>query len=221
MKLCKEKKVEGVIFIGLSLQDENLAEIKESNIPVSVIDITLEGERVCCISTDNKKGITLAVDYCLKMGHKKIGFIKSCDDTEVGLIRFDTFKKIMEEKNIYENRFVVQGDFSKESGYTSTKLLIEKKDLPTAIIAANDLMALGAIKAFKEAGIRVPEDISVMGYDNILVGEYSEPELTTIGQNALEIGAQAVEHIIKGTELKNKFLEPTLIIRKSVKKLEQ
>lgn len=216
MKLCEERKVEGAIFIGLSLNDTNLESIKNSKIPVAVIDIFLYGKNVFSVRTNNKKGIESALKYCFEKGHKEIGFIKACDGAEVAVERFENFKEIMQKNKLYNENYIVEGDFSKESGYNAANKLIKNKKLPTIIISSNDLMALGAIKAFKENGIKVPEDISVIGYDNITAGEYSEPELTTVGQDAIKIGAEAVEYIIGNRKAGLKLINPFFIERKSV-----
>jgi DNA-binding LacI/PurR family transcriptional regulator len=114
---------------------------------------------------------------------------------------------------------VFTGDFTEDSGYQCAKKIMRLKELPSAIFVASDLMALGAMKAFKESGFNLPKDMSIIGFDNISIDNYIEPRLTTIGQDAVSMGEWSVRLIlnkIKGKEPQQKYLlKPKLIIRDS------
>jgi len=219
IQLCKERKVEGAIFIGIEEDDLNIKEMEKTKIPISIIDLTLQGENVFNITTDNQKGIELGMDYLLENGHKNIAFIKVDSYCEVAEIRFNEYIKIMKKNKIYNEKNIFEGDFSFESGNKISNEIKKLKERPTAIFCSNDQMALGLMKGLQKSGIKVPEEISIVGFDNIVAGEYSNPALTTIEQDAIKIGKEAFNGIFKKDKSK-KVIKPKLIIRDSVKKLK-
>ncbi|MCF8009302.1 MAG: LacI family transcriptional regulator [Halanaerobiales bacterium] len=224
IKLCKERKVEGVVFTGLRLDDPHLEEISKSEIPIAIIDTYIEGENVGCITTDNKFGVNQALDYLWSLGHRKIAMVNGHKEAQISMTRLKYYKKYLNRKNCYNKNLVFEGDFTMESGYSCAQKIIdlERGNRPTAIFAASDLMAIGIIKAFKDKGIKVPEDVSIVGFDNIFTGEYIRPSLTTISQNAIEMGEKTIEWITDDSIRSNKkiYLEPSLIIRESCKNIK-
>ncbi|MCX7922891.1 MAG: LacI family transcriptional regulator [Clostridia bacterium] len=220
MELCRQKKIGGAIFIGLTIDDPLIVELKETDIPIVAIDCDLKGRNTPLISSDNTYGIQLGLQYLIDMGHSNIGFLKACNASEVSNIRFKAYKDFLMQKGLYESQYVYEGDFSRESGYRIGKEIALRKPPLTAIFAACDWMAIGAMQALKELGIRVPEDISVVGFDNIVQGEWTEPALTTIGQDGIGMGRAAFRSIWNWWEQINTeqtvLLNPELIVRKSV-----
>jgi len=219
IKLCKERRVEGAIFTGLRLDDPHLSEIKEATFPISVIDTRISGKNVSYISTDNKRGVFQALEYLYRLGHRKIGFINGHNNAHVSKLRYSAFYEFLSSKSCYNSKFVFQGDYTQESGYRCAEQLLSLNERPTAVFVASDLMAFGAIKMFKEAGLKLPEDISIVGFDNVYSSALIEPALTTVGQNAFEMGVKAVNWVLNkiyGNNPENKILlEPELIIRNS------
>ncbi|MCX7922888.1 MAG: LacI family transcriptional regulator [Clostridia bacterium] len=220
MELCRQKKVEGAIFIGLTIDDPLLGELKESEIPIAAIDCDLKGINTSLITSDNTHGIQLGLQYLVDMGHENIGFLKACNASEVSNIRFKAYKDFLMEKELYDSQYVYAGDFSKESGYRIGKEIAKMKPPITAIFTVGDWMAIGAMQALKESGIRVPDDISILGFDNIVQGEWTEPTLTTIGQDGIGMGRAAFRYIWDWWEQDRRgetvLLNPELIVRKSV-----
>ncbi len=225
-KICEEKKVEGAIFIGLKMDDPYINDLKNISIPISIIDLYLRGKNLSYISSDNEVGVYKAMNHLYELGHRNIAIIKGESNSQIGDKRYETYLKFLKEKKIYNPNLVEKGDFTRESGYKSAKNLLEKLDnnnIVTAIFAISDLMAIGVIQAVNDLGYRVPEDISVIGFDNIKACEYINPTLTTISQNAIEIGRESVNSIInrlKKKKVQKKILiEPKLVVRNSCKKL--
>ncbi|NNM67728.1 MAG: LacI family DNA-binding transcriptional regulator [Spirochaetales bacterium] len=216
--LCREKHVEGVIFIGMTSDDPQLEEIASSDIPVCIIDFQLEG--VGFVSTDNEKGTRLALDYLWSKGHRKIAYIGGPTVAPVAMIRERCYQNYMVEKGLGPFLEIFRGDFTTKSGYAQTLDLLRSEKLPSAIMAANDYMALGSVKALKEKGLRVPQDMSVVGYDNVLAGEYADPGLTTVGQDSTEIGLSAVRYLFDKIQNKKppltRLINPCLVLRDSV-----
>lgn len=215
----KEKMIDGAIFINLTLDDPGIKNINNSNIPVAVIDQNIEGKNIGFISTDNIKGISLGLNHLYNFGHRKIAFVSACNKSEVSNIRKEAYIDFMQNNEIYNKSYIFEGDFSIRSGYETGKKIINLSNRPTAIFAASDSIALGLIKAFKENNIKIPEDISVIGFDNINLANSSNPSLTTIGQKTNEIGKMAVNYILKKInkeKINNSiYIEPELIIRQS------
>jgi DNA-binding LacI/PurR family transcriptional regulator len=219
IELCKERRAEGAIFTGLRLDDPHIRKIKNSTFPISIIDTYIEGENVNFISTDNKLGVWLALDYLWKLGHRKIAIINGHRNAQVSWERLKAYQNYLEGKKVYDERLVFTGDFTEDSGYQCAVKIMKLKELPTALFIAGDLMALGAMKAFKESGFNLPKDMSIIGFDNIPIGDYSTPRLTTIGQDAVGMGKWSVKLILnklKREEPQKKYLlKPKLIIRDS------
>lgn len=218
IELCRRRQVEGVIFMGMTSNDPHLEEIRNAAIPVAIIDFNLEGKNTAFIGTDSKAGIDLALEWLREEGHRDIVFIGGPEVSQVAIAREEAYRTYTDLKNM--NARVFRGDFSRQSGYRCGQDIVRLDPLPTAVLAASDAMALGAIKAFKERGLRVPADISVMGYDNAAASENSDPGLTTIGQDANSIGERAVSSIldrIAGRKTgKTNLIAPALVIRESV-----
>lgn len=223
-KLYYERKADGLLIIAPALNDEQMYEIEKKKIPCVVIDGRFEGEAVLYVDSDNFKGGVMATEYLVRNGHKKIAFISGWWFVKNTADRLAGYKYVIEKSGLpLRQDYIIKGDFSEESGYAGMKRLLGMSEKPTAVFCANDLMAIGAIKAVKEAGLSVPEDISVIGFDDIKLAQFVEPPLTTIRQLAREKGYRAVELLIglmsskKG--LKSEVFPVELIERKSVRKL--
>ncbi|MCF8001443.1 MAG: LacI family transcriptional regulator [Halanaerobiales bacterium] len=223
LKLCRERKVEGAVFTGLRLDDPHLEEIRNSEIPISIIDTYIEGENVGYVTTDNEAGVNKALNHLWSLGHRNIAMVNGHKKAQISKIRFKYFEKFLKNRNSFNPELVFEGDFSMDSGYKCAQKIIEldKDHRPTAIFAASDLMAIGIIKAFKDANLNIPEEISIVGFDNIFTGEYVKPSLTTISQNAIEMGEKAVEMIINESFRSQKeiYIKPELVKRDSCKKI--
>lgn len=225
IELAMSKGVEGVIFIGLDKNDSGIENIKNSKIPVVILEEKLEGERVSSLYFNNEKGIEAILEYLTELNHKKIAIIKGDFKTGAAEERFLAFKRVLKLKNIYEKSLVFQGDFSLESGYEIGKKISKLKEKPTAVLSTNDLMGIGAISAFIDSGISVPKDISVTGYDNFKISEFYNPKLTTVDQNFNLLGTKAIETLFNMLENKinkvNVEFIPEIIIRESCIKIEK
>ncbi|MDR0138654.1 LacI family DNA-binding transcriptional regulator [Metabacillus idriensis] len=219
-QLCRERRVDGAILQGMKIDDPYLKEVVESDIPCMLIDIPIASNSVGYVTTDNVLGAKRAVEHLISLGHTKIALINGHDQAYVSKQRLKGYLDALMEANLEVNEdWIVSGDFSEEKAELVTeKLLIEHPEI-TAVFCASDLMALGAIKSAKASGIHVPEGLSVIGYDNILLAAYSNPALTTIAQNKFELGYQAANSLIDMLEGKSGSnvitLKTDLIIRES------
>jgi len=221
-KICEEKRVEGVVFIGLRRDNPFLEEISLIKVPVAVIDFELGSMNSVYVGSNNRQGVEKGMEYLWQLGHRKIGVLRVYKESDVGEKRYLAYRKFLEEKSAYNPEFEFMGDFTKESGYLCGEKLAAMKERPTALFCLSDLMAIGVIDSLKKNGVTVPNEISILGFDNISAGEHISPGLTTIAQNAFSIGEAAVNSIImrieEESEVSKKIeVEPTLEKRESCK----
>lgn len=208
-QLCRERRVDGVIIQGIKTDDPYLKEVVESDIPCVLIDIPVHSDNVGYVTTDNVSGARKAVEHLIGLGHKKIGMINGHGKAFVSQKRLEGYVEALKEHGLpVIPQWVCNGQFEEETAYEEArKLLIEHSDI-TAIFCASDIMALGALNAAKSLGIRVPEELSVIGYDDIILASYSNPALTTISQNFFQLGYQAAHLLVNMLEGKS---EPQIV----------
>jgi len=179
-------------------------------------------ERVDYVGVDNIRGGFLAVEHLIKLGHQRIGVIGGSSESSVGFERLEGGRRALEAYGLEQKvHYFLEGDFLKESGYQGAVRFLEMTDPPTAVFAANDYMALGVYEAIVDKGKRVPEEIALVGFNDIEFAAMRGIELTTIGQKKYEMGARAVKTLVEKIEGKKVgpsediILEPELIIRKT------
>jgi LacI family transcriptional regulator len=221
---ARHRNVDGVFLMGVPRTDPKLHDLAFSNIPCMAIDLDLIGPRAGYIASDNIGGAIKAVDHLVEMGHRKIAFISDVFSTKPGQDRMIGFRTAMQKYNIpIHAEWILDGDFTENGGYQSCRKLLEKDTLPTAIFCAGDMMALGAIRAINEKGLNVPEDISIIGFDDLALLRYVKPGLTTIKQNKELLGRSAGRELLMMMKDANYFpaapelIETELIVRETVK----
>ncbi|WP_078555335.1 LacI family DNA-binding transcriptional regulator [Bacillus alkalicellulosilyticus] len=217
---CTHYRVDGCIIIGGEEIQESVYTLDNSSIPCIGVDIELTGEKSGYIMTDNLKVSTKVVEHLYLLGHRDIAYIGGKKDSNIAKMRLESFKRSMTEYGLSLNDdWVMYGDFFTKSGYEAMKKILLSEKIPKAVYAASDLMALGAIQAVKEAGLSVPDDIVVIGLDDIEASKYVDPPLTTIRQDKEKIGklaAYMLYDLIRGTiHSTSVMVEPDLIIRQS------
>ncbi|MGO1296780.1 MAG: LacI family DNA-binding transcriptional regulator [Vibrio sp.] len=212
--------VDAIIVISGNV-DEALIKKCAKKIPIVAVGYSIEGENIQSIALDNIMGGYLATLHLIQLGHVNIAHFKGLPNHKDSLSRFNGYKKSLSEAGIeYKEKLVLDGDFSLKSGYEKTVELIQSQVYFSAIFAANDLSAYGAIKALLDHGFKVPEDISVIGFDDLPTSAYFTPSLTTLRQPLDEIGAISAHCILKllSGEMETVRLPPiNLIERESTK----
>lgn len=220
-KIFKNINADGVILTEPNFNDPRVKFLKDRNIPFIFNGNPMINEEICWIDTDNKKASYKAVEYLIKKGHKNIATITGSLELVAGKFRLQGYLDALNDYEIkIRDKYIINSDFTEEGAYAAALDLIKFKDEISAVFVANDLMALGVIKALKEAKISIPEEIAVIGYDGIKLGEFIEPSLTTIKNPSIEKGKKAVELLIRHIENsdfqeKNILLPSELIIRDS------
>lgn len=225
--LC-DKKVDGLVYMGSSVNDSNVDLFLDSTIPsvlvstfVDVKDRDKKSE-IASVNIDNVKAAYDAVSYLIKIGHQDIGFISGLKgDINSTRPRMEGYINAMKENGLtVVEDWIFYGKYDFEHGYKSMKSLIERGNLPTAIFAGCDMIAMGASKAALEKGLSIPEDISVIGFDGVDEGKYFHPSISTIEQPRFNMGKTAMEMMLsflrqENVEEKEILLEHKIVIRES------
>ena len=197
LQVLLSRQVDGILLISTGAYNESLALLASHETPVVMVDRTADIPTVDEILTANKQGGLLATEYLLGLGHRRIGCITGPSYLTPSADRVAGYREALGAAGVpLDEALVVTGDFQHESGYRACRQLLALPEPPTAIFACNDLMAVGAICALHEAGLAVPDDVSVVGYDDIPLASYTVPRLTTIAQPARAIGQLAAERLI-------------------------
>jgi len=191
----REKSADGIIFSGGMIHGkEVLSALKE--LSKRVVVIGRHKVDFPAVVIDNRGGATKATEHLIGLNHKRIGFIGGLDESTSAKDRLSGYKSALIQHGCsLEKNLVKKGDFTPGSGYLLTKELIQKEQF-TAILAANDQMAFGTVRAAKESGLRVPNDLSVIGFDNTPFSSYFDPSLTTVEIPMYPIGAAAMEMLV-------------------------
>lgn len=223
----RHKALDGIIAIGKFGQGA-ICKLEAYECPIVFVDFSPNEEKFDAVVTDYKKGVRKALSYLLEIGHQEIGYIGGCeylDGIPIQDERESTFKTFMEENNLFHEKWLMKGDFLPEEGYRLMKTFLSGGNYPSAFFIGSDPMAIGAYKAISEAGLKVGEDISLVGFDDIYTSQFLTPSLTTIKVYTDFMGKTAVEvladNISSKHEIHKQILIPTkLIIRDSCKKIK-
>jgi len=222
--LFREKRVDGLIILQTVIPDLEILEhdLKEEQYPIIVVNNHLENTKLNYVDIDNKNGIFQAVDHLRNLGYKKIGFINGPLNQSNFIERLKALKEALKEYDL-----PTYPEFILEDTSENCSKIIERwartRDYPQAIIAANDWIAIGVIRDLKKRGLSVPEDIAVVGFDDIEISAHFYVPLTTVRQPVLEIGFTAAKELINWIDSKSKndhrqvkkILKTELVIRES------
>ncbi|MFA6541651.1 MAG: LacI family DNA-binding transcriptional regulator [Bacteroidota bacterium] len=218
-----ESNVDGVIIAG-KIGSSWIDYIRERNLPLLLVDFEKLDKGVSSVLIDNFEGAKLAVTHLAKGGHKKIGFIGGDIEHPSIRERYAGFRHTVNSLNLSlsDNYIcITEPETQIVNGYRAAKKIFQNKsNVPSAIFAANDAMAVGCIRFLKESGIRIPEDVAIIGFDNVEMGFLSEPRLTTINVHREEIGSIAVKRMVEmikeKTDVKTKTITNVeLVVRES------
>ncbi|WP_308637534.1 LacI family DNA-binding transcriptional regulator [Paenibacillus silvisoli] len=217
--LIQEDRVDGIILLSPIEEDHYIIEMKRRNIPYVLIDNQKPENDAYSITVDNYKGGYAAAKHLIELGHTSIAHLSGSELFRSTKERRNGFLDALREAGL-EPFELVSGNYEAELGYRTARRWIEANRLPGAVFAGDDYIAIGAINAFMEAGIRVPDEVAVIGYDDQQIASLLRPLLTTIRQPADRIGQAAAEMLLKridGTLKRASSLrvDPELVIRQS------
>ena len=223
-KMVRQRQVDGLILAGI-FQEQFIQNVLSNNINIVLIDPKIIIDNCSQILIDNEYGAFTATQYLIQKGHQQIGFISGDLERLSFKQRFDGFKKALKYNDIaVEKNLIMTGGL--EKGYEHVKSLLKLENRPTAIFAANDINAIHGYKAIQEKNFKIPDDISIIGFDDIDLAKYSTPSLTTVRVYKEELGSIGVRTLLQMINGENKTpittIVPTrLIERESVKGLEK
>lgn len=221
-----QKQVDGVLLVPASSEENPIEFLKQQNVRVVLLDRNLPNTEVDVIRCDSKGGAYRLVKLLIKLGHRNIGIIRGPYGVSSAEDRMAGYQLALEENGQKINdQFVCSGEFSVESGYQLTKKLLSMSPRPTAMFASNNFIAIGALKALRDAHVVVPDEMSVVGFDDLPLAIVVDPFLTVADQPAYEMGRLATQRLLEQLdseipdEVQEIVLPVSIIERKSTKAL--
>lgn len=226
-KIMQQKGADGVILIGSRLTGKEVGAINISNLPVVFVNREYWGQNIGSVRIDNKKATASLLQYLIGLGHRKIAFVGYDPEHRHHAIekRWESYREVMKETGIdYDDSLVVElkgvGKSALEVGAEAVKDLMEKNSKFTAVYCVGDGIAVGVMKALKARGIAIPLDVSVTGFDDSVLAEFSDPPLTTVRQPMFELGRESAIRLLRklrgeDDKIKGCILKTELVIRDS------
>ncbi len=217
-----DRQVDGLLLLGGDVPEEQLAELKQ-RLPTIVVGKDLPGWEQQCVYVDNVSAAYDATQHLIDFGHRKIALIRGIANHQDAIRRFEGYCKALADAGIeFDPELVLEGDFSAQSGILAINSLLLRGKQFTAVFCANDMVAYGARLALYRHGIRVPDDVSLIGFDDQAESAYTTPPLTTVRQPASEMGSAAAAALVKlmrGETFELPVLNATLQTRESVARI--
>ena len=214
------RRVDGLIVVGGSIPDQELEKLK-GRVPTLLVGREISDWNEQCLYVDNEQAGYLATVHLIELGHRRIAHIAGLEDHQDAIRRKEGYLRALKEHGIErDDSLIIAGNFDATSGVLAIENLVQSNAVFTAIFAANDMTAMGARLALYRRGIRVPEDVSIIGFDDQDESAFSTPPLTTVKQPGRELGATAVEsmiNLIAGKEYSVPQFSATITVRESTR----
>lgn len=221
LRVLLEKRVDGLIVSSVGGDGELAGGLAAVRTPMVIVDRELEGVTADLVRIDHELGAYLATRHLLELGHRHIACICGPAQTSVAALRLAGYRRAMAEAAIdVPDSWLAGSDFTSPGGYAAAARLLES-DPPTAIFAGNDMIGIGVLRAAAERNIRVPADLSVIGFDDIEMSRYVYPALTTVGQSILQLGETAAEVLLRRIAAQTalptdkRIVAPSIVLRES------
>lgn len=221
IKFLLSKQVDGILCVANLSYDEHSAWLQQVAVPIVLLDRRIAGAPFSTVLVDNTKGAAMAVEHLIQQGRRRIAMIGGKVQSPTNIERAEGYiQTLMRHGLPYSNELIVNADFTFEGGFAACKALIDRGKNFDAVFAANDMMAIGVIECLTQHHIQVPEDVAVVGFDNIRMAGWYKPALSTISQPVYEMGQLAVKMVLEQmmdntVEAQTVMLTPELIIRHS------
>jgi len=225
MSLCirrmLERRAEGVAVMTFGLEKPLLEQLAERNVPLVFVDVGPERPGISLLRVDYRQGIQQGVEHLAALGHRDVAFISGPKRLHSAQSRLTAFTRSLEECGLkVDPAWLVEGDHTMEGGTGAMEQLLKLKRMPTAVMCSNDMTAIGVLHKLYRAGLKVPDDLSVIGFDDIHIAQMTIPPLTTIQMSCFDLARAAVtalrSHREEGLEPQRAYKIPTrLIVRES------
>lgn len=224
LKLLKEQRIQGIIITPTSVEDENnseyLNDLDSLGIPVVLVEGHVKNSNFSGVFMDNIKGAFKGTEALIKEGHKNIAIITGRMNTQSAKDRFKGYEKALKQYNISINKdYIFYGDYKQESGYTITKKMLAMKNRPTAIFICSNMMTFGSLKAIYEENLRTPQDIALVGFDNLDLVNIIGLNISYVNGPARELGLRGMNILVDSLKhKKHKHIEKVTLIPELVLK---
>lgn len=227
LRILQARNVDGLIICPVGEESAHLLNIVRNGLPVVIVDRYFPDINCPHVVSDNYQGALDAVSHFFEMEHKRVAFIQGRVNTSVNNDRVRGYRDAHKLHNIPVDESLIVGDsFGKRNGYSSAKILLKKNPPPTAIFLASNLISLGAMSAIHEENLKIPDDISIIAFDDQPYSDYLATPMTTVNQQTAEAGEISFKLLLSQIEdeqyksVERIVLPTTLIFRKSVKRLQ-
>ncbi len=222
INLFRRAEAAGMLYIGSTLDDTYLGDFVEAGYPFVLVNSYLPGVSLPCVLSDMTQAGLLATRHLLELGHRRIAHVAGSPNTTTARDRGRGYRKALKEAGVeYDSALEICDSYAREDARAAVKALLARDPSVTALFAANDMMALGAIEAARECGRRVPEDISVVGGDSVDLSQFTSPPLTSIDLAVFDVARESVRLLFDLIQRKTPsrgskvVLEPRLVVRSS------
>lgn len=219
--MVQGKRVDGVILLNSKVEDKVISFLIERDFPFVLIGKPYKHvEEITHVDNDNVRAMSEATNYLIGHGHREIAFIGGSLDLVVTVDRLLGYKRALEKAEIkLRNEYIIHEEFLREGGQEAVRELMALDHPPTALVVADDFMALGVLNTLDELGISVPEDLSVVSFNNVLLAEMAKPPLTSVDINIFDLGYQASRNLIQKIENSNEPTKRIIISHKLIERL--
>jgi LacI family transcriptional regulator len=209
---CQQHHVDAAVVMGIESDDPELRRLTRSSVPCVGVDVEISGPATSYVMSDNVRGGQVPTAHLAGLCHRRIATITGLLDTRPGLDRLRGYRDALTEAGLgYRDEYVRRGDFYVESGHREAAALLDAPDPPTAIVVASDLMAVGALQAAAARGLSVPGDLSIVGFDDIMLAAHLRPGLTTVRQDKAGLGAAAGRAVLRHVAGAEDETDPTTL----------
>lgn len=221
LDVMQAESVDGIILPPAHEEDGAVLKVKQGGIPVVCVDRSLNDPTIDKVEVDNAEGSFEAVQHLLAKGHRRIGLISGPGDTSTGRERLEGYRRAHAQAGVTVDESLIRfGDYKQESGRDLSALLLSLPQPPTALFACNNLMLIGAIETIFARGLKIPQQVALIGYDDLPLAAVFDPPLSVVQQPAYEVGRKAAELLFRRfdhplAETISLVLKPKLIIRGS------
>jgi DNA-binding LacI/PurR family transcriptional regulator len=220
-RLVKGRRVDGVILLFSRRNDPLISFLREHEFPFVLIGRNMDFPNILSVDNNNVQAAYDATGHLIAQGHKRIGFVSGPPNLMVSMDRIEGYLQALHEAGLESKpEWIVEGDFLQETGYRAMSFFMSLPERPTAIVTIDDIVALGVLRGVTELGYRVPQDLSLVGFNNIMMSELSSPPLSSIDIGIYQMGYTASQTLIRAVKEEpihqNRIIIPhRLIVRES------
>ncbi len=200
-RMVRSKQVDGVILLTARLNDPLFAVLEENHIPSVVVGRPSQDVQLCWVNNDNRRAAYDTTMHLQKLGHQRIGFIGGSQELVVTVDRLAGYSSALQEQGVtFDPNLVVSGEFIEDVGYNGMMRLLALAERPSGIVASDDVLAFGAMRAAGELGYRIPEDLAIVGFNDIPLARLANPPMTTMNVHIYELGQTAAKLLLQHIE---------------------